>query len=315
MEENGSGAPFPVARQFCFCSKLTPVNHLIVNADDFGLTAGVNRAILELHRAGVLTSTTLMARAAATEEAIELARSTPTLGVGCHVVLVDGAPLLSARELPTLVDPRTGRFQPTLGLFLQRLFAGRIRSSEIEAEAGAQIARLQSAGVALTHIDTHKHAHMFPAVLRPVLRAARAAGIRAVRNPFEPAWSRRATGGAPWPRRAEVALLHLLEPAFRRIVAKEGFATTGGALGVLATGTLDAVTVSALLRSMPGGGGEIWELVSHPGYNDADLALAHTRLLASREVERQALRELKNFPHLDLVSFAALHRLRNLSSS
>src|ERR1019366_1082890 len=108
------------------------------------------------------------------------ARATPTLGVGCHVVLVDGEPALSAQELPTLVDPRTGRFQPTLGKFLSRLLTGHIPSHEIEAEAAAQIALLQSRGLRLTHIDTHKHTHMFPAVLRPVLRAARAAGIRAV---------------------------------------------------------------------------------------------------------------------------------------
>jgi hopanoid biosynthesis associated protein HpnK len=279
------------------------VNHLIINADDFGLTAGVNRAILELHEAEVLTSTTLMAKAAATEEAIELARSMPSLGVGCHVVLVDGEPVLPARELPTLVDQRTGRFQPTLGMFLPRLLSGRIRRSEIEAEAAAQIALLQSRGVALTHIDTHKHVHMFPKVLRPVLRAATAAGIRIVRNPFEPGWSLRATPGAPWLRRAEVTLLRRLEGAFRRIVAKEGFATTDGAIGVLATGTLDAVTVASLLRNMPGG---TWELVSHPGYNDAELARAYTRLRASRETEREALHTLKQFPNLDLISFAGL---------
>ena len=201
------------------------------------------------------------------------------------------------------MDPRTSRFQPTLGAFLKRLLIGRIRSSEIEAEAGAQIARLQAGGVALTHIDTHKHVHMFPCALRPVLRAAQKAGIRAVRNPFEAAWSRRATPVAPWLRRTEVSLLHLLEPAFRRIAAKEGFATTDGALGVLATGTLDAATVSSLLRNMPPG---TWELVSHPGYNDADLARAHTRLLASRVTEREALHAIKNFPNLDLISFAGL---------
>ena len=100
---------------------------LILNADDFGLTAGVNRAVIELHRAGVLTSATLMARAAAAEEAIELARSTPTLGVGCHVVLVDGEPLRTVRELPSLVDRGTGRFMPTLEKFLERFFMGRIQ--------------------------------------------------------------------------------------------------------------------------------------------------------------------------------------------
>jgi predicted glycoside hydrolase/deacetylase ChbG (UPF0249 family) len=285
------------------------VGRLILNADDFGLTAGVNRAIIELHRAGRLTSATLMARAAATEEAIELARATPTLGVGCHVVLVDGEPQLAARELSTLADPRTGRFHPTLGAFLARLLTGQIRSGEIEAEAAAQIALLQSKGLRLTHIDTHKHTHMFPAVLRPVLRAARAAGIRAVRNPFEPRWSLRATPGAPWLRRAEVSLLRQLEPAFRRIVAEEGFATTDGAIGVLATGTLEAATVTSLLRNLPPEtlGTETWELVTHPGYNDQDLAQARTRLLASRETERQALCAVEQFPAIELISFAQLN--------
>ena len=219
------------------------------------------------------------------------------------MVLVDGEPQLPARELPTLVDPRTGRFQPTLGAFLRRLFTGRIRSSEIEAEAAAQIALLQSRGVVLTHIDTHKHVHLLPAVLRPVLRAAGAAGIRAVRNPLEPLWSLRATPCAPLLRREEVSLLRLFEPAFRRILAEAGFTTTDGALGVLATGTLDAATVASLLRNLPPG---TWELVTHPGYNDADLAHAHTRLLASREIERQALLSIGLQSSLELVSFARL---------
>src|ERR1035437_9569410 len=112
-----------------------------------------------------------MARGAATEDAIAIARATPTLGVGCHVVLVDGEPVLSpARDIPNLADPASGRFRSSLGGFLERLLTGRIRSSEIEAETAAQIALLQSRGVVLTHIDTHKHVHIFPAVLRPVLR-------------------------------------------------------------------------------------------------------------------------------------------------
>lgn len=279
------------------------MSRLILNADDFGLTAGVNRAVIELHRAGVLTSATLMARAAAADEAIALACATPTLGVGCHVVLVDGEPTLPAPKISTLAKPSSGRFHPTLSAFLGALFLGQIRSSEIEAETAAQIALLQSKGVKLTHIDTHKHAHMFPAVLRPVLRAAKAAGIHAVRNPFEPSWSRRATRGAGLIRRAEVSLLRLLEPAFRRIVAEEGFTTTDGALGVLATGSLSAVTLDALLGDLPDG---TWELVTHPGYNDADLARAGTRLLASREREREALASFPWKDGIELIDFSRL---------
>jgi predicted glycoside hydrolase/deacetylase ChbG (UPF0249 family) len=278
------------------------VRRLIVNADDFGLTAGVNRAIIELHRAGVLTSTTLMANATATVDAIELARATPTLGVGCHVVLVDGAPVLDGRRHSSLIDRKTGQLYRTLGQFLPRLLAGGILSGDIEAEAYAQIARLQDSGVVLTHIDTHKHTHMFPAVLRPLLRAARTCNVHVVRNPFEPEWSVHATPAAPWVRKAEVALLRRLEPAFRRIVCEEGFATTDGAMGVLATGTLDTSAVTSLAAAMPEG---TFEMVTHPGYNDADLAHAHTRLLASRETERAALNALKGRAGLSMVSFAA----------
>ncbi len=274
-----------------------------MNADDFGLTSGVNRAIAELHRAGLVTSATMMARAEATEEAIELARATPLLGVGCHVVLVDGDPVLAPQAISSLASTRPGRFQPTLGNFLRRLFAGCIRSSELEAEAAAQIEFLLERGVALKHIDTHKHVHMFPAVLRPLLRAAKASGIRTVRNPFEPQWSLRATAGAPWLRRTQVSLLRRLEPAFKQIVAEEGFTTTDGAIGVLATGSLDAATLASLLSALPEGR---FELVTHPGYNDADLARAHTRLLSSRENERVALLTLKHFSAIELASFACL---------
>jgi hopanoid biosynthesis associated protein HpnK len=277
------------------------VRRLIVNADDFGLTRGVNRAIAELHEHGVLTSATLMARAAATNDAIKQALKTPSLGVGCHVVLVDGKPVLPPREISALVDRETGFFHRTLGAFLRLLLLARIRPAEIEAEAAAQIALLQRHGLRLTHVDTHKHLHMFPAVLRPVLRAARAAGIRAIRNPFEPAWSRRATPAAPFLRRVEVSLLHRLEPAFRRIVKEEGFTTTDGALGVLATGTLDVTTIDSLLRSVPPG---TWELVAHPGYNDDDLAQVRTRLKESRETERQALQEADKLSHQELINFA-----------
>jgi predicted glycoside hydrolase/deacetylase ChbG (UPF0249 family) len=278
------------------------VGRLIANADDFGLTRGVNRAIAELHQAGLLTSATLMARAAATDDAIEIALATPSLGVGCHVLLVDGDPVLSAGKLPSLLKRRTGQFLPSLGAFLRRLAASHIGSAEIEAEAAAQIALLQARGLRLTHIDTHKHLHMFSAVLRPVLRAAKAAGIRTVRNPFEPAWAVRATPGAPLLRRLQVSLLRHLEPTFLRIVAEEGFATTDGAIGVLATGTLDSATVTSLLQNLPQG---TFELVTHPGYNDAALARVRTRLLVSRQVEQAALHALRQFPEIELISFAA----------
>jgi chitin disaccharide deacetylase len=286
------------------------VGRLIVNADDFGLTAGVNRAVAELHAAGVLPSATLMARAQATDEAIEIALRTPSLGVGCHVVLVDGEPVLPARQVASLIDPRTGRFYQALGTFVRQLFTRRIRAAEIEAEAAAQIVMLQRRGLRLTHFDTHKHTHMFPAVLKPLLRAAGKAGISAVRNPFEPVWAMRATPRAPLVRRGEELVLRCFEPALRRIIAREGFGTTDGTIAVAGTGSLDTDTVRVLLGQLPAG---TWELVTHPGYNDSDLAKVHTRLRASREVEMKALRAVAGFANVELISFAGLRALETMS--
>jgi predicted glycoside hydrolase/deacetylase ChbG (UPF0249 family) len=294
--------------------RLGLVERLIINADDFGLTAGVNRAIVELHQAGVLTSTTLMANASASDEAIQLALGNPSLGVGCHIVLLDGSSVLSPRlDIPNLADPVTGQFRASLLGLLDWLYRGSRRrwpfhstaAAEIEAEATAQIRKLQSRGLPLTHIDTHKHTHMFPAVLRPLLRAARSCGITRIRNPFEPAWSVGATPNAPVLRRAQVKLLQrALQPAFRRIVTEEGFTTTDGAIGVLATGTLDTGSLESLLQAVPDGD---WELVTHPGYyDDGALDAVRTRLRASRETERTALEASTDLKRFKLINFADL---------
>jgi chitin disaccharide deacetylase len=274
---------------------------LIVNADDFGQTQGINRAVLELHQAGLLTSATLMARAAATDQAIEIASATPSLSVGCHVVLTDGGPILPPHQIPSLVDPSTKLFVSSLPVFLGRLFTGRIRAEEVQAETTAQIQYLQSRGVRLSHVDSHKHTHMFPGILRPVLRGARACGIHSVRNPFEPTWAIRATASCNLVRAAQVSILRGLQSSWQRILADEGFATTGGSLGVSSTGALEKITLDRLLHQVRPG---TWELVTHPGYNDADLARVPTRLRASRDLERKALPVLCEFPALQLISWS-----------
>jgi predicted glycoside hydrolase/deacetylase ChbG (UPF0249 family) len=292
------------------------VPRLILNADDFGLTAGVNQSILELNRAGALTSATLMATvrhftAAAAASASQPHPAKLPLGVGCHVVLVDGVPASPLSEISALALP-SGSFRPALGSFLIDLLRGSIPEAEIELEAIAQIRTLQASGVRVTHLDTHKHTHMFARVLRPLLRAAQVCGVGAIRNPFEPQWSVAATPGAPLTRRIEVQLLRTQRRYFMECVRAAGLATTDGALGVLATGTLDATTIERLLTAMPEG---TWELVCHPAYYDRELDSVATRLRESRATEHAAL--LETVPRLaasradlELIHFGQLVAVR-----
>lgn len=267
------------------------MRRLIVNADDFGFTQGVNRAIVEAHTRGVVTSATLMATGPAFAEAARLAGTLPRLSVGCHVVLIDGEPVLGAEKVPSLVTgTRAARFRDGLKTFAARAIAGRIDPEEITAEATAQILKIQASGINVSHIDTHKHTHLFPKILRPLLRAASTRGVRAVRNPFGPRLPLRSSQllarPSLWTRYAEVQVLRRFAGKFRDAVAREGFVTPNGTLGIEVTGTLDETLFKAIARSIPEG---TWEFVCHPGYNDPDLQRSKTRLRESRETELRVL--------------------------
>jgi hopanoid biosynthesis associated protein HpnK len=290
------------------------VRRLIVNADDFGFTSGVNRAIVDGHTRGIVTSTTLMATGQAFEEAVNLAKTVPHLSVGCHVVLIDGQPVLETGRLSTLTSTRSGsvRFPDSLKAFAARAIGGRFDSNEIEAEATAQIRKIQVAGITVSHVDTHKHTHLFPAVLRPLLRAARACGVQAIRNPFGPRRPLRSgellARPGLWTRYAEVRILRTLSGRFRDAVKKSDFATPDGTFGVVVTGVLDEKLFRHIAEIIPEG---TWEFVCHPGYNDADLQRAQTRLRASRETELRVLtmpdvRELLSNSGIELISYNSL---------
>lgn len=286
---------------------------LIVNADDFGLTPGVNRSVAELHQARVLSSATLMATGSFFEDAVRVAKANPSLEVGCHIVLVDGTPALPPAQISSLC-PDGQSFRTGLGELVRDLYCGRIRPVEIEAEATAQIRCLQESGLRVSHIDTHKHTHIFPRLLGPLLRAARACGIRAIRNPFEPAWARDASPGSGVLRHLAISTLNLYRPTFTRLVRDSGLTTPDGTLGVLATGSAiapsDVETVlGRLLAAIPGTkGNDTWELVCHPGYPDEHLDRVRTRLRASRASEHSALLHVIPGSAIPLTSWRDLHQ-------
>ena len=156
---------------------------LVVTADDLGLTAGVNDAVRQAHVHGVVTATSLLAVGSAFDDAARVLRDHPALEVGAHLALVgEDPPLLSAREVPTLVD-RTGRFPLSYRTVVARGVAGRVDPDDVRRELGAQLERVRGIGLPVTHVDTHQHTHLWPTVARVVTELALAAGVPAVRLP------------------------------------------------------------------------------------------------------------------------------------
>ena len=247
------------------------MRRLIVNADDFGFTSDVNRGIIEAYRGGVLRSTTLMANGAAFDDAVEAARAEPGLDVGAHLTLVDGASLSKPGE----------RLPETVGALLLR----RPSRAELDREIEAQIAKIAAAGVRISHLDTHKHTHLWPRVLDAVLAAARRHGIRWVRRPFDLPLTA-AAARAPWKRRAVNRLLRSFEDGFQRRTQGTGVRTTDAFAGFQLTGDYDGRELAELIRRLPEG---VTEFMCHPGRCGEPLRAARTRLKESRERELAAL--------------------------
>jgi hopanoid biosynthesis associated protein HpnK len=283
------------------------VRRLVVNADDFGLTSGINRAVIEGHASGVITSATLMAKGAGFDEAVQMALQAPALSVGCHVVLVDGTPVLPHGQVPSLASADTQAFPRTFAEFMR--MSRRFSEAEIEAEFTAQIRKLQLAGIAVSHIDAHKHTHVFPQILAPMLRAAQACGVAAVRAPFEPPGSwRMLKRPALWKRSLAAWSFRRYASAFRLGVQKAGLTAPEGCLGIIATGALDAPLLAEIIAGIPEG---TWEFVCHPGYVDEELKGIRTRLRESRAAELRLLtssatRQLLAKNNIELVSYREL---------
>jgi chitin disaccharide deacetylase len=245
---------------------------LVVNADDFGFTPDVNAGIVEAHRGGILTATTLMANGDAFEDAVRLARETPTLDVGCHLVLVGGRSLLAPyRPYPL-----------TVAELLRALLLREIR---VYDELAAQVRRIRAAGIEPSHIDTHKHTHLAPPVLEAVGRIAEESGIGWVRRPFD--FPLNAAGGTvPALKRATSRGLGLLRGYFHRSLERRHCRTTDHFAGFQITGRFGTPELVELLGILPPGS---TELMVHPGHCGPALRAARTRLKESREAELAAL--------------------------
>ena len=248
---------------------------LVVNADDFGFTPDVNQGIVEAHRRGILTATTLMANGAAFEDAVRLAGESPSLDVGCHLVLISGRSLSTGNPLPLTVP--------------QLLTAMARRQIRVYDELRAQVRRIVDAGIRPTHLDTHKHTHLAPPVLDAVARLGEEFDIPWVRRPFD------------FP-------LGLLRGRFHRVLKRHGRRTTDHFAGFRITGRFRTAGLVDLLDAIPNGS---TELMCHPGRCGEALRHARTRLKESREHELAALvapevRHALERNGIELVNYAGL---------
>jgi len=265
------------------------MKRLIVNADDFGMTPGVNRGILRCHLEGIVTSATIMANGEAFDDAVELARSNPKLGVGVHLVLVGGRAVASREKIGSLSDAQE-ELPRSLSSLFSRWHRGAIRREQIENEMRAQIEKVLQAGITPTHLDTHKHTHCHPWVMAAVAQVAGEYGISRVRMPFDDVkcalHGARQNHGVRMGRRVIMLGARVFSPAFRRFTRRNHLKTPDHFYGFGVTGNLGRDVILQIMKDMPEGTSE---LVCHPGICDADLRRQPTRLLGHREQEMAAL--------------------------
>jgi predicted glycoside hydrolase/deacetylase ChbG (UPF0249 family) len=241
---------------------------LIANADDFGWSRGITDGILLAHVEGIVTSTTLMANQPASEYAIEQVKRAPKLGVGIHLRLCDGSPVLPREQVRSLVNSE-GKFH-SIGELKHRLWRGKIPRAEIEAEFRAQIRWMKERGLTPTHADSHHHVHVHPLVAGPFQRALGVEGVRRARPACQQCWPRNgAVAGAhagPAPRRVllqsylgilERTVFRSLESPDYRLATHPRYRANAGALGA---------AWRAAFASLPPGS---FELECHPGLSEA----------------------------------------------
>jgi hopanoid biosynthesis associated protein HpnK len=272
------------------------MRRLIVNADDFGWSEAVTSGILRAHREGVLTSTTLMANLPGAAAALDRARrEAPKLGIGVHLNLTEGEPLAPRDQVAPLLDGE-GRLRPSPVVLFRTLRGSEAALAAAEKELEAQIIRARDYGLAPTHLDSHKHVHLYPRLLERVIGLARRHGLRFIRTTAEV--SLPGLGGclpATWGlkdrlrQRVNTWILRRWGRQGQQEVRQAGLATTDWFFGVRATGSISADVILKLLRHAPEGTGE---LMVHPGLADSS-PQRPGRLNESRPRELEALLDVR----------------------
>lgn len=226
---------------------------LVVTADDFGADLAVNEAVETAYREGVLTAASLMVAGKAAGDAVNRARRLRGLGVGLHVVLVEGRPVLPPEQVPDLIDA-SGEFRSNMALAGLRFALSPRARRQLSGEIEAQFAAFAATGLPLDHVNSHKHFHVHPVIGRMVIDAARRYGARAIRAPVEP--------GQPW---GSAGLAVAFARRLRRRAARAGLVAPETVFGLANSGHMDTVRTERALAGLSHG---LNELYLHPATRD-----------------------------------------------
>jgi len=288
LVNNGTGTYLPAL-----------MKRLIVTADDFGLSVSVNEAVEDAHRNGILTCASLMVAGPAAADAVARARRLPGLGVGLHLVLVDGAPVLPAGALPALAAPG-GRLTRDI---VRTAFAIQFRPDarrQMESEVHAQFDAFRRTGLPLDHVNGHHHFHLHPRVADAIVAEAREFNLRAVRVPYEPPLASYGATGHRLGRRLLSAAVHgLPAAALRRKLRCAGLASNDFIFGLADSGAMTRARVLNFLTHLPPA---VSELYFHP---DTSSQAGMQELAALTDKDAAALARQ---PGIELITFAALAR-------
>jgi hopanoid biosynthesis associated protein HpnK len=242
-----------------------PTRRLIVNADDFGRSQSINRAVIQAHQRGILTTASLMVNGAAAEEAAALAREHPCLGVGLHLTLSNGTSTLPHSEIPDLVDTNQNFSDdaPRAGF---RYFANKRCRTQIESEIAAQFDRFRATGLALDHVNGHLHFHLHPTVFKILRGRAREWNICQMRLTRDPFFLNARLANGRWPYRVSHAIIFkILSRAAQPHLERLNIRSAAHVFGLLQNGLVDENYVRALLPKLPSGDSELY---SHPSLDE-----------------------------------------------
>jgi len=234
---------------------------LIVNADDFGLSASVNAAVIRAHREGILTSASLMVNEPGFDEAVRLAKENPRLGVGLHLTLLMGHSALPPEKIPGLVNARGEFSNSPVGVGMSYFFKGGLRE-QLRAEIHAQFERFRATGLVLDHVNGHLHLHLHPVVFKILMEDSEKLGIRQMRLTRDClSRSRRMAQGRLFYRVSHAAIYEWLSNRARGPLRQRGIRHAQITFGLLQDSHVDEEYTLKLLPELPAGDSELY---SHP---------------------------------------------------